>query len=457
MVPEPSACGGMVSGTIARVTPRIFNVPAAQYFVVRWLPAALLVVVAALVAGCTGGPAAQEPITLVFNHAKILGPADPVPGLLKEFERRHPGVRVQAESLSWNSDDQHQFFVINLEGRGTAFDVMMLDVIWVADFARAGWLLDLSAWVSPAELAPHFPSTIEPATWSGRVWAMPWLMNVGILYYRADLLAKHRLQPPETWEALVDQVVRIRTAEHDPRLDGVLWQGRQYEGLTVNALEAMWANGARVFGADGAIFPEEERAAGGLSLLRALIVSGVSPSWVTAADEELSRRHFGDGRAIFLRNWPYAMDLFQAASSPVRGRVGIAPLPGRVGGAASAASSGGAHLGVNRRTRHPELAAALVRFLAGAEAQKAMAIAGALNPTRMALYQDRDVVRVHPDFPAVHDLMLRARTRPVTPAYLMVSTTLQPEFSAALVGVKSPRQAIEHARLRLGYLLEGLQ
>src|SRR5438093_3321149 len=74
---------------------------------------------------------------------------------------------------------------------------------------------------------------------------------------------------------------------------------------------------------------------------------------MTAADEELSRRHFGDGRAIFLRNWPYAMALFQAAGSPVRGRVGIAPLPGRVGGAASAASSGGAHLGVNRRTRHP--------------------------------------------------------------------------------------------------------
>jgi len=255
----------------------------------------------------------------------------------------------------------------------------------------------------------------------------------------------------------VDQVVRIRTAERNPRLDGVVWQGRQYEGLTVNALEAIWANGARVFGTDGVVFPEEERAAGGLSLLRALIVSGVSPSWVTAADEELTRRHFGDGRAVFLRNWPYAMDLFQTASSPVRGRVGIAPLPGRVGGAASAASSGGAHLGVNRRTRHPELAAALVRFMAGDEAQRAMALGGALNPTRMALYHDRDVVHAHPDFPAVHDLMLRARPRPVTPAYLMLSSTLQPEFSAALVGVKSPRQAIEHARLRVAYLLQGLR
>jgi multiple sugar transport system substrate-binding protein len=75
----------------------------------------------------------------------------------------------------------------------------------------------------------------------------------------------------------------------------------------------------------------------------------------------------------------------------------------------------------------------------------------------MALYHDPAVVRAHPDFPEVHELMLRARPRPVTPAYLMLSSTLQPEFSAVLVGVKSPRQAIDHARARLTYLLEGLR
>ena len=407
--------------------------------------------------GCARSGDERAPVTLVFKHAKILGPADPVPGLLRQFEARHPGVRVKTEALSWNSDDQHQFFVINMEGRGAAFDVMMLDVVWVAEFARAGWLLDLRPWVRAEELAPHFPSTIEPATWNGGVWAMPWLMNVGMLYYRADLLARQGLAPPRTWEELRTQVARIRAAEGDPRLDGVVWQGRQYEGLTVNALEALWANGARVLGADGAPLPEPERAADALAFLRNLISSGVSPAWVTAADEELSRRHFGDGRAIFHRNWPYAMDLFQQAGSAVRGKVGIAPLPGRAGVGPGVGSSGGAHLGVDRRTRHPELAAALVRFLASAEAQKAMSVGGALNPTRMALYHDADVVRAHPDFPLVYELMLRARPRPVTPYYLMLSTTLQPEFSAVLVGVKTPQAAVGQARRRLAYLLKGLQ
>ena len=409
------------------------------------------------VAGCAGGGEERGPVTLVFKHAKILGPADPVPELLREFERRHPGVRVKPESLSWNSDDQHQFFVINMEGRGAPFDVMMLDVVWVAEFARAGWLLDLSPWVSRDELAPHFPSTIEPATWNGRVWAMPWLMNVGMLYYRADLLARHGLSPPRTWEELLAQVTRVRAAERDARLDGVVWQGRQYEGLTVNALEALWANGARVLDDDGTPLPEPARAADALGFMRGLITSGASPSWVTAADEELSRRHFGDGRAIFLRNWPYAMDLFQQAGSAVRGKVGIAALPGRVGASEGVGASGGAHLGVDRRTRHPELAVALVRFLASAAAQRTMSVRGALNPTRMALYHDAEVLRAHPDFPVVYELMLRARPRPVTPYYLMLSTTLQPEFSAALVGVKTPSAAVAQARRRLVYLLEGLR
>src|SRR5262249_56151964 len=107
--------------------------------------------------------------------------------------------------------------------------------------------------------------------------------------------------------------------------------------------------------------------------VRGLSVWGVSPSWVTAADEELSRRHFGDGRAIFLRNWPYAMDLFQAAGSPVRGRVGMAPLPGRVGGAVTSASSGGAHLGVNRRPPPPGPAAPPVRLFPGGGGAEAVA------------------------------------------------------------------------------------
>ena len=408
-------------------------------------------------AGCAGSPSERGPVTLVFKYARILGNADPLPSLLREFEAQHPGVRVKGEALPWASDDQHQFYVINLEGRSPGFDVMMLDCIWVPEFARAGWLLDLTPHLQPAELAPFFPSAVAAATYDHRIWALPWNMNVGLLYYRTDLLAKHGLAPPETYEALVEQVRLIRARERDPALDGYLWQGKQYEGLVVNVLEALWANGARLITDDGDAFPEPARAADALRFLRGLITTGVSPAWTTAADEELSRRAFGDGHAIFLRNWPYARDLFEAEGSAVRGKVAFTTLPGRARGEPGAGSTGGAHLGVSRRSRHPALAVALARHLTSERAQRAIALGAALSPTRQALYHDEELVRRNPAMPRLHALSLAGRPRPVTPYYLLVSATVQPEFSAALVGVKVPERAIEDTRVRLGHFLGALR
>ena len=360
--------------------------------------------------------------------------------------------RVRSESLPASSDDQHQFYVINLEGGSAGLDVMMLDVIWVPEFARAGWLMDLSPHVAPGEMSAFFPSTVRAATWDDRLWALPWNMNVGLLYYRADLLARHGIEPPATWDALVAAVGRIRAAEGDARLAGYLWQGKQYEGLMVNALESFWAAGTDVRGERGAAFPDPERAAEALAFLRRLIERGISPPWVTAADEELTRRSFGDGHAIFLRNWPYVLDLVEAPGSAVRGRVGIAPLPGRTPGTAGRGSTGGSHLGVARGTRHPEAAVALARFLTSERAQRAI-LAGTLYPTRPALYRDPSLVAMQPRLAQIHDLMLAGWPRPVTPNYLLLSITLQPELSAVLVGLKQPRRALAEAGARLDHFL----
>jgi multiple sugar transport system substrate-binding protein len=415
----------------------------------------LLVAALAALWGCGDATRAPARIDLAFAHARILGPRDPVPELLRAFEAAHPGVRVRSEVLPWNADEQHQFYVVNLEGGRAGFDVVMMDVIWVPEFARAGWLLDLSDHVPPAEREAFFPSTVAAATQSGRFWGLPWNMNVGLLYYRRDLLARHGFAPPRTWEEMADQIRRIRAAEPPP-LDGYLWQGKQYEGLVVNTLEGLWGDGTDLLGPDDAVFPDPARAEAVLAFMRSLVTSGLSPGWVTAADEELGRRAFGDGRAIFYRGWPYALDLFELPDSRVRGRVGIAPLPRHRRGTSSPGSTGGSHLGVYRHTRHPEAAIALARFLTSEGAQRRIAASAALWPTRMRLYEDPDLVARQPAMPAIFALALAGRPRPVTPYYLMLSTSVQPELSAALVGVKTPAESVRDARRRLAYLLGSL-
>jgi multiple sugar transport system substrate-binding protein len=275
---------------------------------------------------------------------------------------------------------------------------------------------------------------------------------VGVLYYRTDLLAKDGLAPPATWDELAAAVRRVRDGERDPQLEGYLWQGKQYEGMVVNVLEALWANDTDLLGPRDAVFPDPARAAEALAHLRGLLATGTSPSWVTAADEELSRRGFTDGHAVFLRNWPYVLEMLQAPDSAVRGRVGVAPVPGRTAASAGRGSTGGAHLGVARHTAHPAEALALARFLTGERAQRAM-VAGNLYPALATLYREDALVRERPWLPEVERLMRRGRPRPITPNYLLLSTTLQPAFSAVLVGLTPAPRAIADSRRRLDYFL----
>src|SRR6266498_5701191 len=111
-------------------------------------------------------------------------------------------------------------------------------------------------------------------------------MNVGLHHPRAALLARHGFSPPATYAEMLEQIRVIRAAEGNPRLAGYLWQGKQYEGLVVNVLEGLWADGTSLLDGDGRLFPDPGRAERVLRFLRTLIDTGVSPAWVTAADEE---------------------------------------------------------------------------------------------------------------------------------------------------------------------------
>src|SRR5437867_12681758 len=191
------------------ICPRLRRVLVGFYSMVARLGG--LALVGLLFAGCGGG-GAPPGVELVFRHSRMPAEDDPLPRLLRGFEREHPGVRVTHEPLPWTADVQHQFYVINLEGRAAGFDVLMVDVIWTAEFARAGWLLDLTDRWPAGERREHFASMIEAATLRGRLWAVPWVMNVGLLYYRADLLARYRLTPPTSYAALADQAAAVMRA-----------------------------------------------------------------------------------------------------------------------------------------------------------------------------------------------------------------------------------------------------
>jgi multiple sugar transport system substrate-binding protein len=175
---------------------------------------------------------------------------------------------------------------------------------------------------------------------------------------------------------------------------------------------------------------------------------------VTTATEETTRHIFGNGRALFMRNWPYAWNLFQERGSAVRGKVGVAPLPAFPGGR-SVPTLGGWQLGVNRYSRHQEAASRLVGFLTSPEAQKLLCLKVGYKPTRVSLYTDSELQKNQPFIASLRDIFMTARPRPVTPYYMMITQVLQPELSAALTGVRPPEAALRSAGRQMRHILGG--
>ncbi len=387
---------------------------------------------------------------VVFKHGKIS--ADPLlfKAILDRFEALNPGITVKDETLPASTDEQHQFYAIHLEAEGSDFDVLSMDVIWVPEFARAGWVRDLSHLLPEEERAEFFPGPIEAVTHEGRLYAVPWYIDAGLLYYRKDLLERHGLPPPQTWHQLVASAHHVTAREKN--LYGYLWQGKQYEGLVCNVLEYFWSNGGDVLRAGRLVVDCQENVEA-ISFMRDLVgVQRITPPLVTTAVEETTRHLFGNGKALFMRNWPYAWNIFEREGSPLRGKVGMAPLPA-FPGMESASTLGGWQLGINRYSRRLEAAERLVSFLTSAEVQKTLALTIGYKPTRKTLYQDPELIGRLPFIGSLHDIFMKARPRPVSPYYMMMTQVMQAEFSSILSGIKTPEAGLGSAQRQIEHIL----
>jgi multiple sugar transport system substrate-binding protein len=389
-------------------------------------------------------------VTVVLKHQPLWGDPAPFHAFLDRFRRENPDVLLRAETLPNTSDVAREMFLTALEGGADDFDVFAIDVVWAPEFARAGWLADLSTAFPPGRLREEFlPRAVDAVTSEGRLYAVPWFLDVGLLYYRSDLVPR----APRTYDELRE--FARGAMERDPRLAGFLWQGRQYEGLNCNVFEAVWGYGGELL-RDGRIVLETPAAQAALRWLRDTITSGLSPRSVISSAEEETRRVFQDGRAVFLRNWPYVWAEVQKPGSPVRGKVGFAPLPSATG-AAGAGTLGGWQLAVNAHTPASRRVAAerLVAFLTSHEAAVELAVHYSRIPARRAAYADPRVQREAPFIAALLPIALAARPRPVTPYYALASDSIQGELSAAIAGLRPPVEALSRAQRIVDHLESG--
>ncbi|MCW4149641.1 ABC transporter substrate-binding protein [Halomonas sp. 18H] len=349
--------------------------------------------------------------------------ADYCPTVAEEWAEK-TGHDVKVVSTPNATTEKLSLFQQLLNSQSSDVDVMMIDIVWPGMLSEH--LVDLSRYLPDDATDGFFPELIDNNTVDGRLVAMPWYTDAGMLYYRTDLLERHGHEVPETWEELTRIATDIQDAEREAGNDdfwGYTFQGRAYEGLTTNALEWVASHGGgTIIDSDGKVTIDNPQAAAALDRAAGWIGT-ISPEGTLNHTEEKTRGIFQSGNALFLRNWPYVWALANGEGSEVAGKIGMAPLPHGPEGE-SASTLGGWNFAVSRYSEHPELATELVAYITARAQQKDHALAMGMNPTIVSLYEDEEVLERNPSMGDLYETLTHGVTRPATvtgDAYARVS------------------------------------
>lgn len=278
---------------------------------------------------------------------------------------------------------------------------------------------------------------------------MPWFVDAGLLYYRADLLEAHGARPPQTWAELAETAGTVMQAERaagNAGMWGFVFQGRAYEGLTCNALEWIASFGGGTIIDDAGEITVDNPAAVTALEAAAGWMEGIAPEGVLNYAEEETRGVFQSGNAVFMRNWPYAWALANSADSPVAGKVGVTMLPKGGADGTHTATLGGQQLAVSRYSDHPEIAVDLVRYLTSRKEQKRRAIEASYHPTIVDLYDDAEVLAAAPFFGELFETFRTAVARPSRQTgekYNRVSNAFYNAVHRVLTGRSEPAESLD--------------
>jgi multiple sugar transport system substrate-binding protein len=307
--------------------------------------------------------------------------------------------------------------------------------------------------IEPEERAAFLPAALGAGWFEGHLYRLPVRTDCGLLYWREDWLEQAGRAPPETFDELI---ASARALQAPPGRWGFVWQGKQYEGLVCDFLEVLHGHGGYWIDPEtGSVGLDESEAMEALTFLRDCVATDpISPPGVATYQEEESRRLFQDGRAVFLRNWPYAWRLAQADGSPLKGKIGAGPMVRSAKGRRTA-TLGGWGFGISSFSRHPKEALAFVRFASSLVGQRLLCRDTGYAPARTEAYGDSALLAANPFLPTIRRVHEDAVPRPMFPGYALASDILQRQLSSALAGVVTPEIALRRAAAQTRRLVKG--
>jgi multiple sugar transport system substrate-binding protein len=391
--------------------------------------------------GCAPKPAAG-PVTIHVMTMDQAGlkPAE-IDQIARDFEAQNPDIKVSMEYVGY--DNVHDKIVTGMAAKPPAYDAAMIDVIWPDEFIKAGYLLDVTDRVTPEMKSGMFPASWNGITRNGKIYGMPWLMDVKYFMYNKDMLQKAGIAaPPTTWEELVDQakIIKQKGIADYP----VIWSWNQKEGVVCDFAVLLFGNGGAFVDASGNPAFNNDK---GVQVL----------TWMkqTIDDENAVEADFLAGKSAFAVNWLFQYsDSNDASKSQIVGQAAFAPMPvfkaGADAGIKGSSVDGSSSFAIMATTPYADQTWKFLTYLASNEVQTKYS--AEMLPVWQADYQGDALAKLEaatPINPVTVPAFLAqfpyANERPTVPYYNEASAALQLAIQNALTGVKSPKDALDEA------------
>jgi multiple sugar transport system substrate-binding protein len=406
-------------------------------------------------AGCGGGDeqgGGATTITFAFTPDEAGG----LRKLIDAFNRQNRGeIQVKWREMPALSADYLEQIQAELQSGQSTVDLIGGDVIWPAQFAANGWILDLSDRFTEGMRQDYLEGPLGSVQYQGKVWGVPWFTDAGMFYYRTDLLERSGFsEPPVTWDQMKEMSEKVRR-DAGTRY-GFVFQGSQDEGGVVDALEHIWNAGGDVLDGETVVIDSPE-AAQGLALRRSMIVDGIAPEATGDYTTQESQAAFTNGDVVFMRNWPFVYGLLSdPETSRVRpDQVDIATLPVAEEGDQSFSGLGGWNFMVNASSEEKlDQIWTFIEYMSVPEQQRTFALESARLPTLRSLYEDEEVLNKLLVARLGREALENARPRPVSPYYSDMSLAMAEQFNASLKGEVPVERALENLQEELQNIVD---
>jgi ABC-type glycerol-3-phosphate transport system substrate-binding protein len=319
----------------------------------------------------------------------------------------------------------------------------MVDCVWVAGLARAGFIYCLddvgSSWDRETFEQDLYPAFVEANSYGGRLYGLPAKADASLLWYRRDWFESEGLQPPADWDALAETARHFLDADVRERY-GLVYPLAFCGGIAggeetvYNLLPFVWSAGGSVV-EEGRAVLSGTGTVRALRYLRSLVEDvGASPPQVVDFKWDTAPWALASGRAAMALGGSYQRDIILDVSgwgrTEFRDRVGCVAPPACPGGDA-VSTVGGTSYVILRQCERPSLVFDLLRMATDPDYVGSLNRSMLQNSPRPSfdafIDPDRDEF-----LSKVSRMVVGGRARPSVTEYHLVSRRLQDMFEATL-------------------------